>query len=107
MASLKAGLASLPVDSAVEALTEVCAWLAGNATAVFVGVPVASTVLWYATSYVTSPLRKYPGPFLACRCRYPNLLEDPALICSNSVDQVLQDVPCLQRQHAPGHQEAP
>lgn len=30
----------------------------------FVLLPLATVISWYAVQYFTSPLRKYPGPFL-------------------------------------------
>lgn len=64
--TVKAGLADLTLDSAKELLATGYAWVAGNATAVFVGVPLATTILWFTASRLTHPLRRYPGPFLAC-----------------------------------------
>ena len=36
-----------------------------SALVLAVGAPVLTVVVWWTISYFTSPLRKYPGPFLA------------------------------------------
>lgn len=36
----------------------------GNKITILVLVSIITTALWYSIAYLTSPLRKYPGPFL-------------------------------------------
>lgn len=76
----------------------------------FLFVPIVTTLLWYAVSYFTSPLRKYPGPFLGGESRIPGHGIQPRKFVngarSHSMDQLLPHVVCLQGQYSRGQQGA-
>jgi hypothetical protein len=54
-----------PAEGSALDLASVLAGVWGNKLSVFVLAPSVAVFLWFFVAYQTSPLKKYPGPFLA------------------------------------------
>jgi hypothetical protein len=63
----------LPTESAALSLTaSLLAGVWGNKLAALVLAPSIAVFLWFFVAYQTSPLKQYPGPFLAgMSCLFP------------------------------------
>lgn len=64
-ASPAAAHGSLPTGTPEFDLAQVLAGVWGHKLSILVLAPSVAVFLWFFVAYQTSPLKKYPGPFLA------------------------------------------
>lgn len=74
--SVQAGMGSLPesIQAVVERFPDFVVALLSNKTAVVLTTSAAAVFSWFFISYHTSPLKQYPGPFLAGKNPFSQVL---------------------------------
>lgn len=65
---LPSGFASPAVDSWLEDYGHILYDIRFQIASATVLVPAITIFIWFFVAYQTSPLKKYPGPFLAGKC---------------------------------------